>query len=61
MVCPRNISIDTLHKGDTANGGADDDDNDDDNNNNNNNTEKTMQISSGPELNWNIFSRHCLI
>jgi hypothetical protein len=30
MVCLRNISVDTLHKGDT-----DDDDDDDDNNNNN--------------------------
>jgi hypothetical protein len=32
MVCLRNISVDTLHKGDT---GDDDDDNDDDDNNNN--------------------------
>jgi len=32
MVCLRNISVDTLHKGDTE----DDDDDDDDNNNNNN-------------------------
>jgi hypothetical protein len=32
MVCLRNISVDTLHKGNT-----DDDDDDDDNNNNNNN------------------------
>jgi hypothetical protein len=31
MVCLRNISVNTLHKGDT-----DDDDDDDDNNNNNN-------------------------
>jgi hypothetical protein len=30
MVCLRNISVDTLHKGDTD----DDDDDDDDNNNN---------------------------
>jgi hypothetical protein len=30
MVCLRNISVDTLHKGDTE-----DDDDDDDNNNNN--------------------------
>jgi hypothetical protein len=35
MVCLRNISVDTLHKGDTED---DDDDNDDDNNNNNNNS-----------------------
>jgi hypothetical protein len=32
MVCLRNISIDTLHKGETE----DDDDNDNNNNNNNN-------------------------
>jgi len=32
MVCLRNMSVDTLHKGDTE-----DDNNDDDNNNNNNN------------------------
>jgi hypothetical protein len=32
MVCLRNKSVDTLHKGDTE-----DDDDDDDNNNNNNN------------------------
>jgi hypothetical protein len=32
MVCLRNISADTLHKGDTK----DNDDDDDDNNNNNN-------------------------
>jgi len=35
MVCLRNISVDTLHKGDTED--DDDDDDDDDNNNNNNN------------------------
>jgi hypothetical protein len=34
IVCLRNTSVDTLHKGDT------DDDNDDDNNNNNNNMKK---------------------
>jgi hypothetical protein len=33
MVCLKNISVDTLHKGDTEY----DDDNDDDDNNNNNN------------------------
>jgi len=33
MVCLRNISVDTLHKGDTV-----DDDDDDNNNNNNNNS-----------------------
>ena len=34
MVCLRNISVDTLHKGDIED---DDDDDDNDNNNNNNN------------------------
>jgi hypothetical protein len=33
MVCLRNITVDTLHKGNTED---DDDDDDDDNNNNNN-------------------------
>jgi hypothetical protein len=36
MVCLRNISVDTLHKGDTEEEDDDDDDDDDDNNNNNN-------------------------
>jgi hypothetical protein len=36
MVCLRNISVDTLHKGDTE----DDDDDDDNNNNNNNNNNR---------------------
>jgi hypothetical protein len=36
MVCVRNISVYTLHKGDTEDN---DDDEDDDNNNNNNNNE----------------------
>jgi hypothetical protein len=39
MVCLRNISVDTLNKGDT-----DDDDDDDDNNNNNNNNNNTIQF-----------------
>jgi hypothetical protein len=41
MVCLRNISVDTLHKGDTE------DDNNNNNNNNNNNifTEKTMPFN----------------
>ena len=37
MVCLRNISVDTLHKGDTQNDDDEDDDDDDDDNNNNNN------------------------
>jgi hypothetical protein len=43
MVCLRNTSVDTLHKGDTD----DDDDDDDDNNNNNiikNKKEKTCTL-----------------
>jgi hypothetical protein len=46
MVCLRNISVDTLHKGDTEEEEEeeeDDDDDDDDNNNNNNNTWKLYQ------------------
>jgi hypothetical protein len=38
MVCLRNISVDTLHKGDTEDDDDDDDDNNNNNNNNNNNT-----------------------
>jgi len=41
MVCPRNISVDTLHKGDN-----DDDDDDDDNNNNNNNNILIIHVSN---------------
>jgi hypothetical protein len=37
MVCLRNISVDTQHKGDTEDDDDDDDDDDDNNNNNNNN------------------------
>jgi len=38
VVCLRNISVDTLHKGDTE------DDDDDDNNNNNNKLQQIGQI-----------------
>jgi hypothetical protein len=38
MVCLRNISVDTLHKGDTE----ENDDDDDNNNNNNNNNNKVI-------------------
>jgi hypothetical protein len=41
MVCLRNISVDTLQKGDT-----DDDDDDNDNNNNNNNNLHRVLLSS---------------
>jgi hypothetical protein len=49
MVCLRNISVDTPHKGDTEDDDDDDDDDDDNNNNNNNNnkysdTKHTRQI-----------------
>jgi hypothetical protein len=39
MVCLRNISVDTLHKGDTE-------DNDNNNNNNNNNAERVVIVWS---------------
>jgi len=42
MVCLRNISLDTLPKGDTED--DDDDDDDDDDNNNNNDTIKFVHI-----------------
>jgi hypothetical protein len=41
MVCLRNISVDTLHKGDIED---DDDDDDDNNNNNNNNNNNSIHI-----------------
>jgi hypothetical protein len=41
MVCLRNISVYTLHKGDTED---DDDDDDDNSNNNNNNIRKTLKL-----------------
>jgi hypothetical protein len=44
MVCLRNISVDTLHKGDTED--DDDDVNDDNNNNNNNNNELFMTLNA---------------
>jgi hypothetical protein len=49
MVCLRNISVDTLHKGDTE----DDDDDDDDNNNNNSNKMDLQQA----ELHFLILDR----
>jgi hypothetical protein len=36
MVCLRNVSVDTLHKGDTEDNDDDDDNNNNNNNNNNN-------------------------
>jgi hypothetical protein len=42
MVCLTNISVDTLHKGDTED--ADDDDDDDGNNNNSNNSNNNANI-----------------
>jgi hypothetical protein len=47
MVCLKNISIDTLHKGDTEDDNYDDDD-DDDNNNNNNNKHMRKTAASLP-------------
>ena len=46
MICLRNISVDTLHKGDTEDDDDDDDDDDDNNNNNNNNKQKLFQACS---------------
>jgi len=41
MVCLRNVSVDTLHKGDTE----DDDDDDDDDDDNNNKMESTQELA----------------
>ena len=49
MVCLRNISVDTLHKGDTED---DDDDDDDDNDNNNNNNKLTITQSDVISEDW---------
>jgi len=55
MVCLRNISVDTLHKGDTE---EDDDDDDDDNNsnnnNNNNNNLKYKDLTIEIQRMWNV-------
>jgi hypothetical protein len=48
MVCLRNISVDTLHKGDTE------DDDNDDNNNNNNNNNNNVQFSNHKIFNCEI-------
>jgi hypothetical protein len=45
MVCLRNISVDTQHKGDAVD---DDDDDDDDNNNNNNNMSVEIRLVNRP-------------
>jgi hypothetical protein len=42
MVCLRNISVDTLHKGDTE-------DDNNNNNNNNNNNKYDINVSDKPE------------
>jgi len=47
-VCLRNISVDTLHKGDTDD--DDDDDDDDDNNNNNNQAFKNYIFHMLPNI-----------
>jgi len=44
MVCLRNISVDTLHKGDTDDDDDDDDDDDNNNNNNNNNNNGLAEV-----------------
>jgi hypothetical protein len=55
VVYLRNISVDTLHKGDTEDDDGDDDDNDDDNDDNNNNKKKTKKKILYPHLIKNIF------
>ena len=44
IVCLRNISEDTLHKGDTEDDDDNDDDDDDDNNNNSNNNTNEVRM-----------------
>ena len=46
MVCLRNISVDTLHKGDTDDDDDDDDDDNDDDDNNNNNNNNNIVIAA---------------
>jgi hypothetical protein len=48
MVCLRNISVDTLHKGDADDDNDDDDDDDNNNNNNNNNRSVEIRLVSRP-------------
>jgi len=55
MVCLRNISVDTLHKGDTE----DDDDDDDNNNNNNNNNSNNKIRLCGPNIEHNHAQSIC--
>jgi len=47
MVCLRNISVDTLHKGDTEDDDDDDNDDDDDDDNNNNHNHNKQKFQSG--------------
>jgi hypothetical protein len=53
MVCLRNVSVDTLHKGDTEDDDDNDDDDDDDNNNNNNNNNGTGKATLCFQNIWN--------
>ena len=50
LVCLRNISVDTLHRGDTD----DDDDDDDDDNDNNNNNNVPLTTSPPPFLLFSV-------
>ena len=54
MVCLRNISVDTVHKGDTE------DDDDDNNNNNNNNNTGTSDMST-MNSNTRIAATQCFL
>jgi hypothetical protein len=65
MVCLRNVSVDTLHKGDTEDvddddGNDDDDDDDDNNNNNNNNNAGTDDIRTMNSY-IRIVATHCSV
>jgi hypothetical protein len=56
MVCLKNISVDTLHKGDTEN--DDDDDDDNDNNNNNNNCSTSPMVTQELEFHVRLLWDH---
>jgi len=58
IVCLRNISINTLHKGDDGDDYDDDDDDDDDDNNNSNNNNNNNLLSRW-YMNSNVAQRSC--
>jgi hypothetical protein len=50
MVCLRNISVDTLHKGETEDDDDDNNNNNNDNNNNNNNNNNEIRMEKLLEI-----------